>query len=69
MDWEPVDSSHVKAVRYDSAMAELGIRFADGSEHTYQNVPRQMHEALLASDSPGSFFHRHIKNNYRHERA
>lgn len=68
MDWQPVSgSSHVKATKYDNGA--MSIRFADGSEHTYQNVPRQMHGALISSDSPGSFFHRHIKNNYRHEKS
>jgi KTSC domain len=66
MDWQSVSgSSHIKATKYDSG--QMSIRFADGAEYTYENVPRQMHDALISSDSPGSFFHRHIKGKFRHD--
>jgi hypothetical protein len=59
--WTLVNSSAVRAVRYDTGRGELDIRFEEGQQYRYSNVPRSKFRALLAAKSIGAFVNREIK--------
>jgi len=64
-----LQSSHLKACEHDAASGDLTIEFQDGAKHTFAGVPRQVYAGLLSAPSPGSFFRRHIKGQYRSSKA
>jgi hypothetical protein len=59
-----IESSAVRAVRYNAASGKLDVRFEDGREYRYSEVPRSMFRALLAAKSIGGFVNREIKPNH-----
>ncbi len=64
MTRQPVASSNLASIGYDPIEAVLEIEFRNGSIYQYFNVPSQVHSALMAASSHGSFFHRVIRNTY-----
>lgn len=42
----------------------LSLWFTDGDRYDYDDVPRRVFEALLASGSAGAFFQQHIRDRY-----
>jgi hypothetical protein len=63
----PVASSQLAAVGYDEGRRELVIQFRTSGHrqkaiYSYHGVPPQLARGLLAAESPGAFFHRHIGN-------
>lgn len=40
------------------------VKFADGCEYEYFDVPRSVYIKMINADSPGRFARRHIYNNY-----
>jgi hypothetical protein len=59
--WRPVESAAVMAVRYDAITRELDVRFEDGREYRYANVPRSKFRALHVANSIGAFINREVK--------
>jgi hypothetical protein len=59
-----VDSSLIKYAEHDPQSETLTVQFQQGRRYVYEGVPAETHAALLASDSPGKFFHRWIKPFY-----
>jgi hypothetical protein len=59
--WIHVASSAVRAVRFHAARNELDVRFEEGREYRYGNVPRSKFHALLQADSIGEFINHEIK--------
>ena len=41
----------------------------NGSTHAYHNVPAEFIEGLESSDSPGKYFHQHIRNAHKVSRV
>ena len=64
MNYIDIDSSNLKSVAYDG-LTTLGIRFQRGGEYHYTNVPPAVFVGLLSASSSGSYFHKHIRNNYK----
>ncbi len=63
----PVVSSQIAAVGYDARARELVIQFRaagrnDERLYAYGGVPPELAAGLVTALSPGSFFHRHIRN-------
>jgi hypothetical protein len=56
-----VASSAVRAVRYDHTRGELDVRYEDGEEYRYVDVPRSKFRSLLKADSIGRFVNQQIK--------
>jgi hypothetical protein len=61
----PVTSSQLAAVGYDAGTGEA-IQFhgTGGNQraiYSYAGVPQELAADLLAAASPGTFFHRHIR--------
>ncbi|MEK6262292.1 MAG: KTSC domain-containing protein [Planctomycetota bacterium] len=57
-----VDSSNIEAIGYDPSSTELHVQFLKSGLYVYHDVPQDVFDAFLSSDSKGSFFNRNIKN-------
>ena len=60
---QPVKSSQLASIGYDAASKTLAATFARGPGTVYQypNVDAKVYAELMAADSIGSFFGKHIK--------
>ena len=56
-----VDSTAVNSVGYDPATRTLEIEFAEGRIYQYFGVPRDEYQALLTSDSIGTYVNTILK--------
>ena len=63
----PVSSSNIHSVGYDPATRALEVKFHSGSHYRYLDVDPTVHQALMASDSLGSFFGKHIRGKHKAE--
>jgi len=59
----PVTSSNIKAVGHDPATNTLYVQFFTNTTYSYRPVSAQTAADMLAAESVGKFFHRHIKTN------
>ncbi len=57
----PVISSNLESVGYDSNTSTLEIEFHSGL-YEYYNVPQSIYNGLMAATSKGSYFHQNIKD-------
>jgi len=62
MERIPVESSAIRSAGYSAAEKRLEIEFTSGTVYQYLDVPEVIYFALLAADSKGAFFDRHIRN-------
>ncbi len=65
----PVESSNVEKIGYEESTQTLRVRFLNGSEYDYKNVPIMEFEQLKNAQSVGSYLNRNIKGNYAYERV
>jgi hypothetical protein len=56
-------SSNIASADYDDETGEMTVTFKSGQTYSYR-APKTVFDALVSSPSPGSFFHRNIKNIY-----
>lgn len=68
MNWVHVDSLTLIAVRYDQTSKTLNIRFRNGSEFEFRNVPVKIYESLLSSETKSSYFDQYIKGLFLYKR-
>jgi hypothetical protein len=59
-----VDSSNIEAIGYEPDQNELHVRFLTGETYVYSEVPQDVFDQLVYSDSKGSYFNRFIKPVY-----
>jgi hypothetical protein len=62
----PVVSSQIAAVGYDPITRQLVVRFRGSDRwpeaiYSYAGVPAEIAAELIAAESPGAYFHRHIR--------
>jgi hypothetical protein len=62
----PVKSTLLSSVAYDVRQSILDLQFCEGAIYRYFAVPPTIVGQLLAADSKGSFFNRHIRNYFRY---
>ena len=62
---QPVSSSNISSIGYDPESRTLEIEFHSGGIYQYFNVPESIYNALMSASSHGSYFHRHIKDQYQ----
>ncbi|MFA7155005.1 MAG: KTSC domain-containing protein [Proteiniphilum sp.] len=65
---QPVTSSHLRSVGYDSASRILEAEFTDGSIYQYTGVPAAVYQELMAASSHGTYFARYIRKQYPYKR-
>ena len=58
-----VASSLIAAIEYDTETQELIVHWVKGGQRAYQNVPKEVHDAFINSDSVGKFYNANIKGN------
>ncbi len=64
MDRVSVTSSMVRSIGYEEASQTLEVEFNSGLIYQYYNVPRIIHEQLLAAESMGKFINFQIKPHF-----
>lgn len=60
----PVNSSQISYIGYDDATQCLYVTFKNNSTYKYDNVPRDIFEAMLKSDSVGKYLNLKVKGVY-----
>lgn len=65
MEMVPVQSSNVAAIGYDETVHLLRIEFKDGTVYDAERIDPQMHDALMATSSKGSFINRFLSKEMR----
>jgi hypothetical protein len=68
MHRHPVVSSNLKSIGYDLASQTLEIEFHSGQVYQYFGVPEKVYRELIAASSHGKYFHKRIRDRYRHKR-
>jgi hypothetical protein len=63
----PLDSSLLAWVSYDAARCQLQVQFHGTERYVYFQVPPACYQALLAADSSGAYFNRHIRNCFPYQ--
>lgn len=61
MDRQPLSSTNIKSVGYDSAQKVLEVEFSSGSVYQYFDVPEHIYLSLCSASSPGKFFQSSIR--------
>lgn len=59
-----LSSTALASASYDDESQELEITFTSGRSYTFQSVPADIYEGLVASPSPGSYYNQNIKGIY-----
>jgi hypothetical protein len=65
---EPVQSSNLASRGYDEDRRVLAVAFKSGDLYHYGGVPVDVWERFRDADSPGAFFHRHIRGQFTAEK-
>jgi hypothetical protein len=68
MNRQPVTSTNLRSVGYDSTSQILEIEFHSGGIYQYLNVPSNVYSSLLSAGSKGSYFHSFIKDRYQYRK-
>lgn len=68
MNWIHVDSLTLTAVRYNKTSKKLNVRFRNGSEFEFRNVPVKIYQSLLNSETKGNYFDQYIKGLFLYKR-
>lgn len=68
MNRQPVNSSNLSSVGYDSTSKTLEVEFHHGGIYQYFNVPESVYRALLNADSAGGYLARNVKGTYQYSR-
>ena len=61
---QPVSSSNIRSIGYDSESNTLEVEFLSGRVYQYFDVPESIYNELMHASSHGSFFHRYIRDRY-----
>ena len=62
-----VDSSLLSSIGY-SIEATLELEFSNGAIYRYFAVPQAIFPELIAAESKGASFNRHVRNRFRYQR-
>ncbi|GGE29416.1 KTSC domain-containing protein [Psychroflexus planctonicus] len=65
MERQPVRSSNIVSVGYDSNSEILEAEFKDGSVYQYFDVPKDEYDSLRSASSHGIYFSKNIRDNYK----
>ena len=73
-----VESSNIEAIGFTqgqqislgrSNINVMRIQFINGESYDYYEIPKEVFDAFLASESKGKFFHASIKEKYVFEKV
>lgn len=60
--------NNIKGIGYEPETKRLHIEFTGGT-YVFDDVPPALYEALMKSDSKGTFFHSNIKGRHQHQKV
>lgn len=63
-EMKPVSSSNIATVGFDPAENKLYVGFLSGTVYRYDGVSQETHDNLVAADSVGCFFNKHVKKSF-----
>lgn len=65
VELQKVESSNIAEIGYDANSGRLRVRFiSSGGLYEYDDVPKNVAEDFLKSDSKGRFFHKNIRHQH-----
>lgn len=56
MERNPVESSNIVSIGYDTTKATLEIEFKGGAVYQYDGIAPTVYEEIMLSSSPGKYF-------------
>lgn len=67
--WHILKSTMLRAVAYDPGTRELRVRFVNGANYRYRDVPPEVADELIepADGSPGRYFNEHIRDGFDYD--
>lgn len=68
MDRSNIESSNLVGVGYDPDTLVLEVEFKNGAVYQYDQVPKEIFDALMEADSHGSYFIKNVKNSFKYTR-
>jgi len=68
MKRNPVNSTNINSIGYDSVNQILEIEFQSGGIYQYPNVPESVYNKLMLAESKARYFHMNIKDTYSYRR-
>ncbi len=69
IEMQMVESSNIRAIGYDKEEKTLFVQFKNYNEFSFEGVPKETHDALMAAESVGKYFHSHIKGKFKTTRV
>ncbi len=69
MQRNPVSSTNIRSIGYDSATAMLEVEFTSGDIYQYFNIPEALYKQFLSAPSKGQFLNDYIRFSYRYQKV
>ena len=63
-----VESSNIAAIGYDTKFGNLIVEYKSGARYQYKNVPYELYENLLKTESKGRFVNENVKGKFEYGR-
>lgn len=64
MERMALDSTALTWIRYLPEQRILQVSLRTGRDYEYRDVPLSIYRELLAAESKGRYYNRHIRNNF-----
>jgi hypothetical protein len=61
-----LDSRLLASATFDAGESQLLLEFCNGAIYLYFGIPEALYQNLLAADSKGAYFNRHIRNLFHY---
>jgi hypothetical protein len=65
--WIPIDSTALESAAYVAQRRWLYLRFKSGEIYRYFDFPPDKYRDFMAAESKGSYFGKHIREQFRYE--
>ena len=69
MDMISVVSTQIEKIGYDAESQTLRVLFKKGGLYDYSNVPADVANTFIGSDSPGKYLQSNIRGVYAYEKV
>lgn len=66
---QPVRSSAIRSIGYDTGSSTLEVEFVNGRVYRYLGVPEFLFRGLMLAGSKGSYFNRNIAERFNSTEA
>ena len=68
MERQPVESSNIRSIGYDSSTDILQVEFKSNAVYNYYEVPENIYQELMSARSHGSYLNEHVKGRFVYSR-